>query len=63
MDRDSEHVVHVPAGPITHEGNLSLPRMPAALCSSPMAALDEVADLASRWFLRHLISDRSASTS
>ncbi|MER9970172.1 dienelactone hydrolase family protein [Mesorhizobium sp. M0060] len=26
-------------------------------------ALDEVADLASRWFLRHLISERSASTS
>ncbi|MER9181775.1 dienelactone hydrolase family protein [Mesorhizobium sp. M0767] len=26
-------------------------------------ALDEVAGLASRWFLRHLISDRSASTS
>ncbi|MER8396779.1 dienelactone hydrolase family protein [Mesorhizobium sp. M1405] len=26
-------------------------------------ALDEVADLATQWFLRHLISDRSASTS
>ncbi|MER8419758.1 dienelactone hydrolase family protein [Mesorhizobium sp. M1329] len=25
MDRDSEHVVHLPAGPVTLEGNLSLP--------------------------------------
>lgn len=25
MDRHSEHVVHVPAGPVTLEGNLSLP--------------------------------------
>ncbi|MBZ9815991.1 hypothetical protein [Mesorhizobium sp. CA7] len=27
----------------------------------PPGALDEVADLAAQWFLRHLISDRSAS--